>query len=120
MALIYQRPKGYELMVSMLSNFHDFCFTKMMINQFEKLLHMDSDIVMKFFNSLWVTPSIVSEGITLRWDECYEEYLFPSHTSYISEKVLQEELEQVNTELHSEEQIQQWELWSNEDKEAMF
>lgn len=87
---IHQRPKGYELMFSMLSNFNHFCFTKMLIDQFQHIVGRDSNVILEFFDSLYMVPSIVSDGVSVLWPENQERQIFPSHTAYISESFLRE------------------------------
>lgn len=53
----------------------------------------ETDVIMNFFDSLYVIPSIVSEGVTIPWREEVQEYLFSCHTSYITEEMLLAELE---------------------------
>jgi hypothetical protein len=65
----------------------------MIVTQFLKLVRLEVVTVKQFFDKLFFTPNWVKEGVTIPWESSVENYVFASHTSYITENSLVEELD---------------------------
>ena len=91
-AHVTQRPKSFELMVHLLTTYKDFCFTKSMVSQLLKMIKLEIHTIQLFFNECTFTPFWIKEGVTINWEVARDDYVFASHTSYITEELLNNEL----------------------------
>jgi hypothetical protein len=69
LAVEYQRPKPFELMINLLSQFDEFCFSKMMITILPKMLDQETDIIVKYLNESIFVSETMKEPMTVPWND---------------------------------------------------
>lgn len=50
LAIKNQKPNNFEMMISMLQNFHEVCSSKMMLGNFEEMVTLGFGQVLEFFD----------------------------------------------------------------------
>jgi hypothetical protein len=81
-------------MIGMLENFPDRCVTKMMLQSLSMLLSHSSEVIISFFdNTIYQPPQMQVEQF-IPWEDDMENFIFPSHTSIISSKLLVDKMKE--------------------------
>lgn len=87
-----ESPRSFELMIRMLSPFHEYCLTQMILRSLPRMLAHESDGVLGFFEqAVYVSPAM-REPLLVQWPEDIEDYVFASNTSIITAATLTHEL----------------------------
>lgn len=90
-----ERPRSADLMLDMLESYDDTTFSKMLTDSVPDIIRECSDLGLKFLNSLLYQPIIMQEPIVVDWPTDMQEYVFTSHTSMISQKMIKNELSKI-------------------------
>lgn len=85
-------PKSFECMIDMLEDFPDFCLSKMMLKAFPNMIGSGSTIINKFLDSATYKPPLMVHSLNVPWPSNRTEMVFPSPTSLITEKSLEDEI----------------------------
>lgn len=91
LAHISQRPRSFELLIHLLSQFNDFPYSKHLVTQFLKMIRLEVVAVDQFFENLIFRPHWMKEGVTIPWETDQDEYVFGTHTSILNEETIKEE-----------------------------
>lgn len=92
-ALDKQRPKSFELMISLLGNFNHIPITKMMITTLPQMVKSNTEVIYKFFENCHYKNTDNEECLVVFWPNELKEFHFVSPTSFITQKSLTEALE---------------------------
>lgn len=87
-----ERPKSFELMINLLEPFDDFNLSKMTLGTFPYMIKSGSEEILSFLNSAVYIPVTMQEPIITLWPSDLEEYIFPTHTVLVSDKMVAKEL----------------------------
>lgn len=90
-AALSQKPKSEEKMIMMLTEINDFFYTKNIIKKFIGIMGTENDIAYQFLENLYVTPTTCKGGLTVPWQKDEDELIFISHTTIISEQLINEQ-----------------------------
>jgi hypothetical protein len=91
-AISQQSPKSFQCMVEMLIDFPEQCVSKMMLKSLAVVLSHESESVINFFEECIFKPPQMQIEQFLPWNDDMDEFVFPSHTSVMSRKLLIDEL----------------------------
>ena len=82
-------------MVEMLIDFPEQCVSKMMLKSLAVVLSHESESVINFFEECIFKPPQMQIEQFLPWNDDMDEFVFPSHTSVISKRLLIDELAKI-------------------------
>lgn len=92
LAVELHRPKTFDLMINLLSQFDEFCISRMMLNVLPKMLQQETDIVAKFFNSCIFQAESMKSPMVIPWVEDTAEVIFACHTSIITDEIIKKHI----------------------------
>ena len=83
-AVKWQRNQSLEIMINFLTNFDNFCVSKMMFDSLPQMLSSDSEPVYKFFDTAFYRPILIEDALIVYWPPDLDEFIFESPTSLIT------------------------------------
>lgn len=76
----------------MISEYKDTMLSKSMISVIPKMIYKTNDIILNYFDKAIFKPPLLENVINSLWPADYDEFVFCSSTSIISDKQLKMEL----------------------------
>ena len=87
-AVANQSLRSFELMIEMMKDNSNLCITKTILNSLTLILLNEQESVVNFFEGAFYQPPQMKIDWFVPWNENDEEFVFTSHTSLISQKLL--------------------------------
>ena len=72
LAIKHQKPNNFEMMISMLYDFHDICSSKMMLGNFNEMITLGFGQVLEFFDKTSFNPPLMQTPFVVEWPEDLE------------------------------------------------
>lgn len=101
-AALSQKPRAQDIMIMMLTGIQDFLYTKNIIKKFIDIMGQENDISFQFLDKLIIEPATCKGGLTVPWEIETEELIFSSHTTLISEQLINEQTGLTPEDMHEE------------------
>lgn len=87
-----ERPRSADLMLDMLETYYDATLSKMLTESMPEIIRESSDLVLKFLNTSLYQPIVMQDPVIIDWPLDMKFFVFTSHTSMISTKMIKEKL----------------------------
>jgi len=83
-ALEYNRPKSFELMIDMLSGYSEYMLSKLMLSVVPYMIDQSNETILNFYNSAVYKPPLLNHAMIITWPDDIDDFVFCSKTSLLS------------------------------------